>query len=135
MKNIRNVPKNLSLALIIGSVCLSSIAQLLFKLAMMRSLDGSTVNAIMSWSIIVPLGIGIGCYAVSLIFWMIGLISHDLSFVYPLLSLSYVLVYILAVVLPPFHEEVSVWKTVGIASIVGGVALITRTYGSAGDDP
>ena len=63
-------------------------------------------------------------YALSMACWFFALRRLPLSYAYPLLSLSYVLVYLLAAVLPWFGETATLLKTAGVALIVFGVRLI-----------
>ena len=67
---------------------------------------------------------GLSGYALSMLCWFFALRRLPLSYAYPLLSLSYALVYLLAAVLPWFGESVTLLKTAGVALIVFGVRLI-----------
>ena len=67
---------------------------------------------------------GLSCYAVSMGCWIFALKQLPLSIAYPLLSLSYVLVYLGAVYLPGLQESVSVIKNIGILCILAGLALV-----------
>ena len=71
---------------------------------------------------------GLTAYATSLLCWMITLKRFDLSFAYPMLSLSYLLVYLGAVFWPALHESVSLGKTIGILTIIVGVIFITHSH-------
>jgi len=51
--------------------------------------------------------------------WMAAMTRFELSYAYPFMSLSFVLVLILSGLL--FHEPVTVPKMVGMALIVGGI--------------
>jgi len=113
--------------LIISSIILGSAAQLLLKLginALPASIDfsaGFPVEAA-SW-----ISFGLGCYGLSMILWMLALSRYELSFAYPLLSVTYILVYLGAILLPALHETISLQKTLGILLIVGGVIFVTRS--------
>ncbi len=56
---------------------------------------------------------GVGCYALSLLCWLVALHSTPLNIVYPLLSTSYALVYLLAVTIPSFAEPLVASKAAG----------------------
>jgi len=73
---------------------------------------------------------GLVAYATSLLFWMVALKRFDLSYAYPLLSLSYFLVYIGASNWPLLHETTSFGKTLGIVIIIVGVICVTRSHRS-----
>jgi undecaprenyl phosphate-alpha-L-ara4N flippase subunit ArnF len=123
--------------LLVGcSIVLSAAAQLLMKAGMLElgNLDMTqTLNIspaiiasllpVLTWVLA-----GLVLYAISMLTWMGALTRYELSLVYPLLGISYVLVYIGAVIWPHLHETVSVSKTVGIVFIVAGVFLVTKTH-------
>jgi undecaprenyl phosphate-alpha-L-ara4N flippase subunit ArnF len=117
-----------------GSVILSACAQLLMKISM-NELHGVGVAEVLqnlpaTIGILVPAGAwglaGLGCYAVSMMLWLVALSRCDLSLAYPMLSLSYVLVYIAAVYWPRLGESATTLKTAGIMLIVAGVMLVAR---------
>lgn len=118
---------------IFSSVVLSAAAQLFLKTGMLEVATHDLVRQMFSvtaqWMVFLPavlwLGLGLLCYALSMLFWMAALAKYELSFAYPMLSLSYVLVYVVAVNWPRLGESVSLTKTLGISLIVVGVILVT----------
>ena len=68
---------------------------------------------------------GICLYAISGILWLGALSTLNVSFMYPLMSLAYVLTAIFAFVF--LKESVTLLHWVGILLVVGGCFLITRT--------
>ncbi len=118
---------------IFASVVLSAAAQLFLKTGMLEVATHDLVRQLSSvtrqWLIFLPavlwLGLGLLCYAMSMLFWMAALAKYELSLAYPMLSLSYVLVYVVAVNWPRLGESVSLTKTFGILLIVVGVILVT----------
>ena len=56
--------------------------------------------------------------------WMAAMTKFDLSYAYPFMSLSFVLVLILSAFL--FHEPVTVYKIVGLGLIVAGIIVGAR---------
>jgi multidrug transporter EmrE-like cation transporter len=68
---------------------------------------------------------GIACYAVSVLIWLLALSRAPVSIVYPMLSLGYVANALAASVL--FQEALSPSKVLGIAVIIGGVYLLSRS--------
>jgi len=70
---------------------------------------------------------GISLYAISMIVWVFALKHYNLSKAYPLLSLSYVVVYVFATVWPGVQESFSTQKSIGIALIVFGVWYSQRS--------
>ncbi|MCL2623028.1 MAG: EamA family transporter [Planctomycetaceae bacterium] len=63
---------------------------------------------------------------VASLFWMAAMTKFELSFAYPFMSLSFVLVFILSVFL--FHDTVNFGKACGLGLIVLGI-IITAKYG------
>ncbi len=114
----------------LGSVLLASVAQLLMKLGMI-------VLPAVAWSYfsltflqqhaVALLGVSLGIlgYACSMVCWLLALRDIPLNRAYPLLSLSYVLVYLATVALPWFQESVSWNKNLGVIVILFGVWLIS----------
>lgn len=107
-----------------SSVILSSIAQILLKLGMLNIQSSPTFNLGTAWDAGLWILPGFICYGLSMLLWMAALTKHELSFAYPLLSMSYILVYLFAANIPELHETVSGWKTAGILCIVIGVILV-----------
>ncbi len=118
------------------SVVLISTAQLTMKWGMAGlSNDWSALYSLVSqfeliegvllvWPALVGVLIGLACYAMSMACWVMALKHLPLGVAYPLLSLSYVLVYVLAVTLPWMNEPFSSIKLLGIGFILIGLALI-----------
>jgi len=69
--------------------------------------------------------LGLLLYAVSAFLWLGALSTLDVSFMYPLLSLAYVITAILAFVV--LKENITLIRWVGIALVVAGCFLIVRT--------
>lgn len=117
------------------SIVLSAAAQLLMKAGMLE-LEGVDMARVLES---VPMATahllftavwvlaGLVCYVISMLSWLAALTKYELSLAYPLLSISYVLVYIGAVLWPRLHESVSVSKSISILFILVGVFLVTRT--------
>ena len=56
--------------------------------------------------------------------WMAAMTKFDLSYAYPFMSLSFLLVLILSVAL--FHEPLTICKVVGIGFVVAGIIIGSR---------
>ena len=81
-------------------------------------------------AIILLIAFGLATYGISMLCWMMALANYQLSLAYPMLSTSYILVYLGAVWLPQLNETVSTTKTIGIILIVIGVVFVTRSKSS-----
>jgi multidrug transporter EmrE-like cation transporter len=80
---------------------------------------------------------GIAAFGLSMLFWLGAISGQELSTVYPMAALGYVVVTVLSVRL--FHDHVDIWKLAGIALIVAGVLTLNigaehaQPLGSRGD--
>ncbi len=110
-----------------GSMLLVTVAQLFMKWGMMH-LPLSLLDNVWMSVINYPLAVlavfcGLLGYGFSMVCWLFALRYLPLSRAYPLLSLSYVMVYLLALWLPSFNEQTSLLRTAGVVIILFGVAL------------
>lgn len=120
----------IALTCILTSVILNTSAQLLLKAA---------VNAVGPFELcranIIPIGlklltqvplmVGLSCYSISIVVWMIGLSRIDVSVAYPMLSLGYVINAFFAAYL--FGEGLTLQRNAGIGIILVGVYLLARS--------
>jgi undecaprenyl phosphate-alpha-L-ara4N flippase subunit ArnF len=113
-----------------ASVLLVTLAQLLIKwgMAQIPLLSFAILTPALLSECELPLLVvsgGIFCYALSMLCWFIVLRNLSLSLAYPLLSFSYAMVYLAAVMLPWFNEPASMLKSLGVLLILFGVWLIS----------
>lgn len=119
----------------IASVLLVTVAQLLMKWGMgqiplLGYADISVLTIwLYQWQLLAVAG-GVLGYALSMLCWFFTLRYLPLNLAYPLLSLSYALVYVCAVLLPGFHESATLLKTLGMLLILLGVGLISSHRGN-----
>lgn len=67
-----------------------------------------------------------GClYVLGMVVWLVVLSRVDLSFAYPMLSVSYVLIMVISAYM--FHEPITLNRVIGTFLIIGGVIFITRS--------
>lgn len=119
-----------------GSIVLVTLAQLGMKLGMSHlpsfmllwnDIGTLAVNTLLGyWPWLALIGSGILAYAVSMWCWLNALKHLPLSRAYPLLSISYVTVYAVAIITPALHEVFRVQHLVGMVLILTGVAVISR---------
>lgn len=115
--------------LILFGVFLNAFAQLLLKEGMSR-----IGYFVFSFSNIIPISIevianpfillGLLCYGVSVVVWLLVLSRVPVSYAYPMLSMGYIINAIAAHYW--FHEEINLSKVIGILVIIGGVYLLSR---------
>lgn len=112
------------------SVLLVTTAQISMKLGVMSlslkldnfiNLNNFSQFIVNNYSQILWLGLGLVCYALSMVVWVSGLKYLPLSIAYPLLSISYVLVYFVSMFVPEFGEKFSIVKLSGIVLIIIGL--------------
>lgn len=112
------------------SVVLVSVAQVLMKSGMadipiISSLKMEPLTLLIAYATpLLVVSLGILGYVMSMVCWFCALRYLPLSRAYPLLSLSYALVYLAAVCLPWLNESVSWTKNAGVLAILLGVWLI-----------
>ena len=114
--------------LMIGiSVFLGVCGQLLFKHTMMRvgTVDFSHLSIAIPAVASSPfLWLGLCCYGISTVVWLMILSRVQLSYAYPLLSTGYILVVVLSYFI--FKEPVTWLRFGGVLVIVAGVIMVTQ---------
>jgi multidrug transporter EmrE-like cation transporter len=119
-----------SLGLILAGVALNALAQLFLK-AGTNAVGHFEFSAANAWPVALKLAFqpfilgGMLCYAVSLVVWIMALSRVPVSVAYPMLSIGYVANAFIA--WQWFGEALTAAKLGGIAFIVIGVVLITRS--------
>jgi multidrug transporter EmrE-like cation transporter len=69
--------------------------------------------------------LGLGSYVVSVAIWLLVLARVEVSYAYPFLSVGYVVVTVMGYLI--FQENLSSMRVVGIAIIIVGVILLSRS--------
>jgi multidrug transporter EmrE-like cation transporter len=116
-------------AFLITGVILNAGAQLLLK-AGTNALGVITLTRDNWWDTLWKMAtqghfvVGVACYMVSLVVWIMGLSRVPVSVAYPMLSLGYVINAVAAHYV--FGESVSVTRWLGIGFIILGVWLVAR---------
>lgn len=120
----------LSFALVLSGVLLNAAAQLLLKAG-----TNSVGAFVFSADNLFPVGIklasnpyivgGLGCYAISVVLWIMALSRVEVSLAYPMLSIGYVINAFAAWQL--FGEALTAQRLVGIGTIIVGVFLVARS--------
>ena len=119
-----------SFMLVLAGVLLNAAAQLLLK----AGTNGIGAFAF-SADNLVPVGSkiasnpfilsGLGCYAVSVVVWIMALSRVEVSLAYPMLSIGYVVNAVAAWYL--FGEALGAQRMIGIGTIIVGVFLMARS--------
>lgn len=120
-----------ALTLVMICIVFGAIGQILMKSGMaqideIKSIGGFiNLNTIFHIITNVYVLFGLLLYAVSAFLWLAALSTLDVSYMYPLLSLAYVMTAILAFVF--LKENITLFRWVGIALVVAGCFLIIRS--------
>ncbi|MBN3263136.1 4-amino-4-deoxy-L-arabinose-phosphoundecaprenol flippase subunit ArnF [Pectobacterium brasiliense] len=120
----------------LGSIVLASTAQVFMKSGMLALPSISLAHwpslstLLAGWPAVAVL-IGMLCYGLSMVCWFMVLRYLPLSRAYPLISLSYAVVYLAAVFLPWLNEPMSLRKNLGVLIILLGVWLVSRNVQAA----
>ncbi|MEJ2360479.1 MAG: 4-amino-4-deoxy-L-arabinose-phospho-UDP flippase [Gammaproteobacteria bacterium] len=130
-------PRHKSFIYMTASILLSTMAQVSMKAGMLLLAHDTSngwpgILALLESHSILWVGFGLACYGISLLFWMSAIARLELSLAYPMLSLSWVLVYLVAVNWPMLHEHASWIRSIGILVVVLGVILIARSDSGSG---
>ena len=117
-------------ALVMTGVLLNAVAQLALKASVsdtgIISLDmQSLLSSAGSLATNLWLWMGLICYAISVVVWILALSRVDVSIAYPMLSVGYVVNAIAASHL--FNEPMGIGKVVGIGVIMLGVYILARS--------
>lgn len=118
-----------NMVMIILTVCLNTAGQFMMKAGINKigkiSFDNLLESLLRAVSSAFVIG-GFASYAVSAVLWIVILSRAELSWAFPMVSLSYVLTAIIA----PFllNETFSIQRFVGIIVICVGVFLVSKTY-------
>lgn len=124
------ISQKVAVTLVAISVVLTSVAQLLFKLGMAGETVGVAYPELPSWlaslatANLAVLAVGIALYGLSMLLWIVALTRLPVSLAYPILSMSYLIVYLAATLSPQIGESGSVSKLVGITFVIVGIGFV-----------
>ncbi len=118
------------ISLILVSVTLAAVAQLTLKSGMNRvagrvgelRLDAAGLRAVASTPLV---WLGLALFGLSAVVWLAVLSRTSLSFAYPFAALTYVLIVLFDLVV--LHERIPALRWGGVAFIVLGIVLVSRT--------
>lgn len=117
-----------AVAMLVASVFLSAAGQTYLKLGLNRlSPDDKAVltsfvrEAALTWQVWLGLLLFVGSVGI----WMLVLANNDLSWGYPILGLSYVLVALSGWLV--FGEQINAQRAVGIALVIIGAVVVGRS--------
>lgn len=111
------------LLLVLISAAIGAVGQVAFKYGTMQMVQnpGSTLLEKIKW----PIVAGLFLYGISTVIWIMALKKLELSYAYPLLSVSYIFILIASYFF--FHEPVSWLRIAGVVCIMAGISLVARS--------
>ena len=129
------MPGTRELIVLFGSILMGAVGQLLMKAGMnvvRKKSDGDLGPIVKALpAIFTNLSVlgGIALYLISTVFWLWVLSRVPLSFAYPCISVSYVIIIIAGKFV--FKERIDTWKIIAIVLILLGVAALGFSETSA----
>jgi multidrug transporter EmrE-like cation transporter len=113
------------------SIFLGAVGQFLLKVGAKALTDGHSIaQTLLQMAMTPAVLLGLVCFGTSFISWVFVLRKMELAVAYPMVSLGYVIVVVLAKVF--LGEQITVAKLIGLGLIIGGViAMNMRTVGRA----
>jgi drug/metabolite transporter (DMT)-like permease len=113
--------------ILVIAVCLAAVGQILQKSGTMQlGPHPPALTVVRSLVSNFRVFAGFACYAISSLFYLVALSRLPLSFAYPAISLSYVIVTFLA--WRVLGEHVSAMRVTGLAIIMAGVVVMALSY-------
>ncbi|MBE5812299.1 MAG: hypothetical protein E7314_01415 [Clostridiales bacterium] len=97
-----------------------AIGQVLWKFGMNKMSGFNVISIVLNPYIIS----GVALYGVATLLWLYVLSKEELSLVYPLQSVTYVLGTLFAIFI--FHENVSIVRWLGVVTIIIGASLVAN---------
>ena len=119
------VNMNVILIILIG-ILFASLGQVLLKIGMnaVGSINTIAYSDIVSIFSNLYIILGLLMYGLSAVFWLIALSQKDLSYVYPFISLTFIIVLFLSYFV--LKEQIGTARIIGTIIIVGGLMIIVR---------
>jgi uncharacterized membrane protein len=127
MKNTEEREKmNVIIIILCGILC-ASLGQVFWKVGMnaVGAIDNFSISGIVSMFLNPLVFLGLLMYGLSTIFWLIALSQKDLSYVYPFIALTFIIVLLLSKFL--LHENVGTYRIVGTLIIIAGLIIVVNT--------
>lgn len=117
---------NIITTILIG-ITFASLGQVCWKIGMnsigsISSMNLSTLFTMISNPFVLA---GLAMYGLSTVFWLIALSKKDLSYVYPFIALTFIIVLTLSKLL--LNEEIGTYRLIGSGIILLGLMLIVKS--------
>ncbi len=111
---------------ILAAIILAALGQIFWKLGMGKigSIDSYGFDSILKLLKNAYVDLGIFLYAASTIFWLVALSKKDLSYVYPFIAGTYILVLLASHFM--LGEKFGAYKFIGAAIVLLGLLIIFK---------
>jgi len=115
------------LIVILTANLLGALGQLTLKIGMgnVGQVDTLSVEKLVQMFTNPIIIAGLTVYVVGTVFWLMALSKKELSYVYPFLAITIILVMILSKFV--LHETIGMYRIAGIAVIICGILLVSRS--------
>jgi multidrug transporter EmrE-like cation transporter len=110
------------------SILTSALGQVTLKwgtISVDKSPSASIISTMLKYFTNMRIICGIALYGLSMVIWIFAISKIQLSVAYPMVAFGYIIVTALSYFI--FHEPLSKMKVAGLAAIVLGVIMITRS--------
>lgn len=116
---------NTIIVILIG-ILFASLGQVFWKIGMnsMGAIEKFSIPGILSMFFNPVVLIGLFMYGLSTIFWLIALSQKDLSYVYPFVSLTFIIVLFLSYFV--LKEQIGTARIIGTTIIIIGLMVVVR---------
>lgn len=127
MKNTKEREKMNVIIIILSGILCASLGQVFWKLGMnaVGAIENFSISGIVSMFLNPLVFLGLLMYGLSTIFWLIALSQKDLSYVYPFIALTFIIVLLLSKFL--LHENVGIYRIIGTLIIIAGLIIVVNT--------
>jgi len=117
---------NVILIILVG-IFFASLGQVFWKLGMnaVGMIDSFSFNEIIKIFSNPYIFLGLVMYGLGTVFWLVALSNKDLSYVYPFIALTFIIVLFFSRYL--LHENVGIYRIVGTLIIIAGLIVVFKS--------
>ena len=117
---------NVIIIILIG-IIFASVGQIFWKMGMnsMGPITNYAPSTLIATFLNPYILSGLAMYGLGTVFWLIALSKRDLSFVYPFIALTFIIVLMLSNVI--LKENIGIYRIIGTFIIILGLIFIMKT--------
>jgi uncharacterized membrane protein len=115
-----------TIIIILIGILFASLGQVFWKIGMnsIGAIDKFSIPGIISMFLNPVVLLGLFMYGLSTVFWLIALSRKDLSFVYPFISLTFIIVLFLSIFI--LKEQIGTARIIGTIIIIIGLMVVVK---------